>query len=106
MGHEEAVMVVPGTLAAKISGPGRHTERYHCGYGLNPDYLEALAGAGLRFSGFDDGGQVRIAELPGHPFLLCTLFQPEQHGDGSQPHTVIRAFAVAAGQRAAALAPR
>jgi len=26
-GHEEAVMIVPGTLAAKISGPGRRTER-------------------------------------------------------------------------------
>jgi CTP synthase (UTP-ammonia lyase) len=103
-GHEEAVMVVPGTLAAKISGPGRRTERYHCSYGLNPDYLEALSAAGLRFSGFDDGGQVRMAELPGHPFFLCTLFQPELHGDGSQPHPIIRAFAVAAARRAATLA--
>jgi CTP synthase (UTP-ammonia lyase) len=99
MGHEEAVMIVPGTLAAKISGPGRRTERYHCSYGLNPDYLEALAGGGLRFSGFDDGGQVRIAELPGHPFFLCTLFQPELYGDGTQPHPIIRAFATAASER-------
>ena len=104
-GHEEAVMVVPGTLAAKISGAGRRTERYHCSFGLNPDYLEALAAGGLRFSGFDDGGQVRIAELPGHPFFLCTLFQPELPGDGTQPHPVIRAFAAAAAQRPARLAP-
>ena len=104
MGHEEAVMIVPGTLAAGISGPGRRTERYHCSYGLNPDYLEALADGGLRFSGFDDGGQVRIAELPGHPFFLCTLFQPELHGDGTQPHPIIRAFAVAAAERVARLA--
>ena len=103
-GHEEAVMVVPGTLAAKISGAGRSTERYHCSYGLNPDYLEALTSGGLRFSGFDDGGQVRIAELPGHPFFLCTLFQPELSGDGSQPHPVIRAFATAAAARVARLA--
>jgi len=103
-GHEEAVMVVPGTLAAKISGAGRRTERYHCSYGLNPDYLEALSGGGLRFSGFDDGGQVRIAELPAHPFFLCTLFQPELHGDGTQPHPVIRAFAAAAAERVARLA--
>src|ERR1700733_8020054 len=41
-GHEEAVMVVPGTLAAHISGPGRRTERYHCSFGLNPAYLETL----------------------------------------------------------------
>jgi CTP synthase (UTP-ammonia lyase) len=101
-GHEEAVMVVPGTLAAKISGPGRRTERYHCAYGLNERYLEALTSGGLRFSGFDDSGHVRILELPGHPFFMGTLFQPELHGDGAQPHPVIRAFAVAASERVAA----
>ena len=101
MGHEEAVMIVPGTLAAKISGPGRRTERYHCSYGLNQDYLETLANAGLRFSGFDDSGHVRILELPAHPFFMGTLFQPELQGDGTQPHPIIRAFAVAASQRAA-----
>lgn len=100
-GHEEAVMIVPGTLAAKISGPGRRTERYHCSYGLNHRYLEALTDGGLRFSGFDDSGQVRIMELPGHPFFMGTLFQPELQGDGSQPHPVIRAFAVAAAEQAA-----
>jgi CTP synthase (UTP-ammonia lyase) len=103
MGHEEAVLVVPGTLAAKISGPGRRTERYHCGYGLNPGYLEALTNGGLRFSAFDDDGQARMAELPGHPFFLCTLFQPELQDDGAQPHPVIRAFAVAAAERAVGL---
>ena len=100
-GHEEAVMIVPGTLAAAISGPGRRTERYHCSYGLNPRYLATLTGNGLVFSGFDDSGQVRIVELPGHPFFMGTLFQPELHGDGTQPHPVIRAFAVAAAERAA-----
>jgi CTP synthase (UTP-ammonia lyase) len=104
MGHEEAVMIVPGTQAAGISGPGRRTERYHCSYGLNPQYLEALTGNGLRFSGFDDSGQVRIMELPGHPFFMGTLFQPELQGDGSQPHPIIRAFAVAAAERVARLA--
>ncbi len=104
-GHEEAVMIVPGTLAAKISGAGRRTERYHCNYGLNPAYLEALTSGGLRFSGFDDGGHVRVAELPVHPFFLCTLFQPELSGDGTQPHPVIRAFAAAAAERVPRLAP-
>jgi CTP synthase (UTP-ammonia lyase) len=98
-GHEEAVMVVPGTLAARVLGPGRRTERYNCSYGLNPEYLETLTGAGLRFSGFDDSGHVRIVELPGHPFFLGTLFQPELQGDGSQPHPVLRAFAAAAKAR-------
>lgn len=102
MGHEEAVMIVPGTLAAKVSGPGRRTERYHCNYGLNHEYLETLTVGGLRFTGFDDSGQVRVFELPGHPFFMGTLFQPELQGDGTQPHPIIRAFAAAASARAAA----
>lgn len=100
-GHEEAVMIVPGTLAAKIVGPGRRTERYNCSFGLNPDYLDLLTGSGLRFSGFDDSGQIRVAELPGHPFFMGTLFQPERQDEGAQPHSVIRAFALAAAGRAA-----
>jgi CTP synthase (UTP-ammonia lyase) len=104
-GHEEAVMVVPGTLAAAVSGPGRRTERYHCSFGLNPAYLDTLAGHGLRFSGFDDSGQVRIAELPGHPFFIGTLFQPELQGDGRQPHPIIRALAEAAVRHASAQVP-
>ena len=103
-GHEEAVMIVPGSRAAEISGPGRRTERYHCDYGLNAAYLERLSQGGLSFSGFDDSGQVRIAELPGHPFFLATLFQPELHGDGSQPHPIIVAMAQAAASKHAAAA--
>jgi CTP synthase (UTP-ammonia lyase) len=100
-GHEEAVMIVPGTLAARVTCAGRRTERYHCSYGLNADYLETLTNAGLRFSGFDDSGHVRVVELPGHPFFLGTLFQPELAGDGTQPHTIIRGLATAATERAA-----
>jgi CTP synthase (UTP-ammonia lyase) len=102
VGHEEAVMVVPGTQAAAITGPGRRTERYHCSYGLNPAYLETLTSGGLRFSGFDDSGQVRIAELPGHPFFIGTLFQPELQGDGTHPHPIVRALVVAAARHAVA----
>jgi CTP synthase (UTP-ammonia lyase) len=101
-GHEEAVMIAPGTRAAQISGPGRRTERYHCDYGLNPAYLDRLSEGGLRFSGFDDGGRIRIVELPGHPFFIGTLFQPELHGDGAQPHPIIVAMAAAAAEHAAA----
>ena len=103
-GHEEAVMIVPGTLAAKISGPGRRIERYHCDYGLDPAYLGRLTAGGLSFSGFDDSGQVRIVELPGHPFFVGTLFQPELHGDGTQPHPIIVALAAAATAHATAAA--
>jgi len=56
---------------------------------------------GLRFSGVDEAGEVRIAELPDHPFFLATLFQPELAGDGTRPHPIIRALASAAIEHAA-----
>ena len=45
---------------------------------------------------------MRIAELPGHPFFLATLFQPELAGDGTRAHPIIRAFATAAVRHASA----
>ena len=100
VGHEGAVRITPGTLAERILGSERTIERYHCSFGLNPDYLDTLSAHGLRFTGHDDDGQVRVAELPGHPFFLATLFQPELAGDGTRPHPIVRALAAAAVARA------
>ncbi|MFG3225055.1 hypothetical protein ACGF07_09765 [Kitasatospora sp. NPDC048194] len=101
VGHEGAVTVTPGTLAERALGATRTQERYHCSYGLNAEYLDRLRAHGLRFSGADDSGDVRVLELPEHPFFLGTLFQPELSGDGSRPHPMIRALAAAAVAHAA-----
>jgi CTP synthase (UTP-ammonia lyase) len=93
VGHEGAIAYAPGTLMRRILGTDRSVERYHCSYGLDPAYLERLTGAGVVFSAHDDAGDVRALELPGHPFFLGTLFQPELAGDGTRAHPVIRAFA-------------
>ncbi len=98
-GHEAAVRLVPGSLAERIVGADRTVERYFCSYGPDPAYLETLEAHGLRFTGHDDEGEVRVAELPGHPFYLVTLFQPELAE--RQPHPLVRAFAAAAAARAA-----
>lgn len=96
VGHEGAVTVQTDSLAGRVLGAERSVERYHCSYGTNPDYVNVLQDNGLRFTGRDDAGDVRIAELADHPFFLMTLFQPELAGDGTRPHPVIRAFATAA----------
>ncbi|GAA2309237.1 hypothetical protein Scani_37430 [Streptomyces caniferus] len=101
VGHEGAVDVAPGSLAERLLGAERTVERYHCAYGASPAYLEVLRAHGLRFSGVDEAGDARIAELPDHPFFLATLFQPELAGDGSLPHPIIRGWAFAATERAA-----
>lgn len=101
VGHEGAVRVTPGSLAESVIGAERTTERYHCAYGPDGRHLDTLERHGMRFTGVDEDGQIRIAELPGHPFFLATLFQPELAGDGSRPHPVVRALARAAVVRAA-----
>jgi len=106
VGHEGTVRITPGSLAERVLGTERTIERYHCSFGLNPDYLSTLSEHGLRFTGHDDDGQVRVAELPGHPFFLATLFQPELAGDGTRPHPIVRALAAAAVARAASRARR
>ncbi|WP_214411633.1 CTP synthase C-terminal region-related (seleno)protein [Sphaerisporangium fuscum] len=101
VGHEAPVRVTAGSLAEKVLGADRRMERYHCSYGLNQSYLGLLREHGMSFTGFDDDGQARIAELAEHPFFLCTLFQPELAGDGARPHPIVRAFAAAAAAHAA-----
>ncbi|GGQ18011.1 CTP synthase C-terminal region-related (seleno)protein [Streptosporangium pseudovulgare] len=105
-GHEEAVRLEPGSLIERIVGADRTVEKYSCDFGLDPAYVPVLEEGGLRFTGRGEEGAVRVLELPGHPFFLATLFQPELAGDGSRPHPAITAFASAAVARASAAALR
>jgi CTP synthase (UTP-ammonia lyase) len=104
VGHELAVHVQAGSLAERILGCDRTVERYHCSYGLNPAYRDLLRANGMRFTGKGDDGDVRIAELPEHPFFLATVFQPELAPCEPRPHPIIRAFARAAVARAGSAA--
>jgi CTP synthase (UTP-ammonia lyase) len=99
VGHEAAVTIEPGSLAESVIGARRTVERYFCAYGPSR-HLDTLRAHGLRFSGHDADGQVRLAELPGHPFFLASLFQPELSGDPARPHPMIRALAQAAADHA------
>ncbi|MEU4691164.1 hypothetical protein [Actinoplanes sp. NPDC023714] len=98
-GHEAAIGLTPGSLIERLIGASRTVERYHCAYGLAPDRIGLLRAHGMRFTGHDEneGGEVRVAELPDHPFFLATLFQPELAA-GDTPHPVIRGFARATAQ--------
>jgi CTP synthase (UTP-ammonia lyase) len=100
-GHEGVVRLTPGSLIERIMGVRDTVEAYNCSYGLNEAHERTLTTHGLAFTGHADDGTVRVAELPGHPFFLGTLFQPELAGDGTRPHPVISAFAAAVAHRAA-----
>ncbi|MDA0178920.1 hypothetical protein OJ997_01335 [Solirubrobacter phytolaccae] len=105
VGHEGVIRYTPGTLIAKIAGVDQRLERYHCSYGIAPEFVDTLAAAGVVFGAHDEDGAPRALELPDHPFFLGTLFQPELAGDGSRAHPVIRAYAEAVVSRATAAQP-
>lgn len=81
-----------GSQLRRAYGTAQATEGYHCSYGLNAEYSSRLERAGLRFSGFDEAGEVRAFELPVHPFFIGTLFQPERSSLRGEAHPLIRAF--------------
>ena len=96
VGLEQPVTIVPGTRAASLYGPTAiATEPYYCNYGVNPDYERLLDAHGLRVSGRGGDGEVRIVELPPHPFFLATLFLPQARSTASAPHPLLAGYAAA-----------
>ncbi len=98
-GEESEVIIAEGTLAARAMGAGPTTERYFCRFGLERSYEDILTAGGLVISGRDADGEARVAELPGHPFFLGTLFQPELSSDATWVHPLIAAFCRAVRER-------
>jgi CTP synthase (UTP-ammonia lyase) len=97
VGQALEVSIEAGTRAGKAYGTDRATEQYYCNFGLNPDYIDDLVGAGLAVSGTDTDGEVRIVELADHPFFVGTLFVPQARSTLVRPHPLVTAFVEAAG---------
>ena len=96
VGTRGRLHVVAGSRLAAIYGASEIVESYHCNYGLNPRYRGRIESSPLRIAALDDTGEVRAVELPGHPFFVATLFQPELSAFSEQVHPLVRAFADAA----------
>jgi CTP synthase (UTP-ammonia lyase) len=99
VGTVQPVTILPGTTAARLYGAAdRAMEDYYCAYGVNPVYRGLLEEGGLRVSGLGDEGEVRIVELPGHPFFLATLFLPQTRSAPGRPHPLLAGYAAAVEQ--------
>lgn len=95
-GRSGVVFLEPASRVANIYGRWRVVERYHCAYGLNPEYRAQLERFGLRVTGSDEGGDARVVELLHHPFFMATLFQPQLASAPGSPAPLVRAFVDAA----------
>ena len=99
VGARGRLHLATGSGLAAIYGAGEVTESYHCNYGLNPEHRALIESSPLRIAALDDAGAVRAVELPGHPFFVATLFQPELSAFAGEIHPLVRAFAQAAAGR-------
>jgi CTP synthase (UTP-ammonia lyase) len=88
----ETVRLVPGSRVARAYGAEQAHEGYHCRYGLNPRFREALLQGPLRATAFDAQGEVRAIERTDHPFFVATLFQPERAALQGRVPPLVRAF--------------
>ncbi|WP_434744898.1 CTP synthase C-terminal region-related (seleno)protein [Candidatus Pantoea rara] len=67
-----------GSRIAQAYGTLESDEGYHCNFGVNPEFSDALGDNTLHITAWDEAGDVRGVELPAHPFYVATLFQSER----------------------------
>jgi CTP synthase len=99
--------IVHGTLAAKLYGSSRITERHRHRYEVNNDFREKLTEHGLVMSGVSpDYRLVEMIELPSHPFFIGTQAHPEFKSRPDRPHPLFRGLVAAALKKTAAAKAR
>ncbi len=85
------------TLAHRIYGSKKISERHRHRYEVNINYKEALEKAGLVFSGMSPDGKLpEIIENPNHPWFLGVQFHPELKSRPFNPHPIFKDFVKAA----------
>jgi CTP synthase len=94
----------PGTLAQRTYGKEEIVERHRHRYEFNNSYREALAGAGMVFSGLStDGNLVEVIEIPEHPWFVACQFHPEFTSTPRGGHPLFKGFVEAANRHREAL---
>jgi CTP synthase len=85
--------ILKGSLAHQAYRALKISERHRHRYEFNPSYKDALADAGMIFSGMNpDYGLVEIVEAPDHPWFLGCQFHPEFKSKPLAPHPLFKAF--------------
>ena len=97
---EQKIELEKGSLIESIYGRRQITERHRHRYEFNNDYVKELEAAGLRFSGWYQGGDgqqlAEAIELPGHPWFIGCQFHPEFKSKPRQGHPIFVHFIKAA----------
>jgi CTP synthase (UTP-ammonia lyase) len=94
-GREMTLQFVAGSMVAKIYGALSAKEEYYCNFGVDPGKVQLLTSGALRVSGSDSEGEIRVIELPEHPFFVGTLYVPQTRSTQATPHPLVNAFLTA-----------
>ncbi|MDP3685296.1 MAG: CTP synthase, partial [bacterium] len=93
-------VLAEGSLARKLYGERRISERHRHRYEFNNTYRQKLEKAGLMVSGTTPDKQlVEIVERPDHPFFIGVQFHPEFQSRPTRPHPLFLGFLKAAVRR-------
>lgn len=91
-GREMQLALMPGSRISKIYGALNVTEEYYSNLGVNPSQVALLRSGELRITGSDLEGEIRVIELPDHPFFIGTLFVPQVKSTVDCPHPLVSTF--------------
>lgn len=87
----------PGTLAHRLYGKDKISERHRHRYEVNNEVREDMEKAGLTLSGISpDGRIVEMIEYAGHPFYIGTQGHPEFKSRPNRPHPLFAGLVGAA----------
>ncbi|MBI5561627.1 MAG: CTP synthase [Deltaproteobacteria bacterium] len=85
--------VKKGTKAHVVYGTTEISERHRHRYEVNNRYRDALAKAGVEWSGLSpDGTLVEIMEYKHHPWFVACQFHPEFKSRPTAPHPLFKGF--------------
>jgi len=91
-GRKMQLRLVEDSFVAKVYGKETIEEEYYCNFGVNPAHAEKFDDGPLRVVGSDNEGEIRIVELPNHPFFVATLFVPQLRSTQNEPHPLVTEF--------------
>ena len=80
------------SFVARVYGQETVEEEYYCNFGVNPVHASKFKDGPLNVVGSDNEGEIRVIELPNHPFFVGTLFVPQLRSTASRPHPLVTEF--------------
>ena len=89
--------LVNGTIASRLYGTSKISERHRHRYEVNNDFREKLQEHGMLISGVSpDYRLVEMIEIQGHPFFVGTQAHPEFKSRPNRPHPLFSGLVEAA----------